>query len=264
MSNISQKEQDELVIGTAFGYKTEHIRRFVESLRRHYKGPVCLITKEKDKHFGDYLAKKDIFAYEVSAEIPVSLIQVQRYTFYKKIIESFYSSAKRIFITDVRDVFFQTSPFALPFEKELCFYCEPILIKNCLANGPWMKKFAPNTFEEICDRYAICSGTTLGTGQGMLDYCTQMSDEILKLKAVGPEDQGIHMRLIFGNRFSSFDCFNNEEHAVTTCTYQRTLTLNRDLKTLNKDGTITPVLHQWDRMGRLIEAIALSTTTYPI
>jgi len=257
-------DYEELVLGTAFGYQVEHIYRFVESLRRHYKGAIVFIIKGSPTlGLEEYFKDRNIQHFRCSTEMPVTLIQVKRFGMYKKIIELMYPNVKRIFLSDVRDVFFQASPFFYPIKKELCFYKEPVLIKNSAPNKMWMQKLT-NIYEDVQNEQVICSGTTLGTKEGILNYCSIMDEEITATQAHFCEDQGIHMKLIYEDKFSDYEWFNNGEHNVMTCSYQQQITFNTDLQVLNTDGNVTPVIHQYDRTHRLQEIITRSTTTAPI
>jgi hypothetical protein len=245
----------ELVLGTTYGYGVENIKTFAESLRKHFQGDVCFIVhRDIDTVTEEYLKKYNIDTFKFYVEPPGKRLQCLRYELYSEIIKSNYPEAKKVFLTDVRDVYFQASPFFFSFKEKLCFFREPVLIKNCGCNGPWMQKFA-KSYEEICNNYVICSGTTLGTREGILDYCEKMKNEITVLAAFGSEDQAIHMRLIYTGAFDSFECHHSQEHAVTTCAHHGNLLFNRKIQVVNKNGTPTPVIHQYQRMEQLQKVI---------
>jgi hypothetical protein len=93
-----------------------------------------------------------------------------------------------------------------------------------------------------------------------------MIKEINRIRATGRplyqgEDQPIHNYLVYTDYFPSSVFHHNGEGPITTVHHQKQLTFDRKGNLLNKDGTPTPVIHQWDRADAckvVLEKTALS------
>lgn len=161
---------------------------------------------------------------------------------------------------------FQDDPFKIPLTANIEFFMEPCLYKNCTANAPWIAGiYGREALAKVANEYVICSGTTMGTRIGILDYLNAIDNEISRIKSTGRpvfpgEDQPIHNYLIYSGRFPNHKKHHNGEGTITTVHHQQQLTFDRQGRLLNKDGSPTPVIHQWDRadaLAKVLEKTAL-------
>lgn len=259
-----------LIMGAALGYRTNLLEPFIFSLRRHYQGNVVILTNPLSKEELAFFEKYNIFTYELDEPLKNPKdIQVQRYFYYKDCLSNF-DQLDRILICDVRDVMFQDDPFKGSEGWPLEFFEEPCLFRNCTANAPWIAGIYGNEGLEIVkDKYVICSGTTMGSQQGISKYLDVMTNEINRIWATGRplfqgEDQPIHNYLIYTNSFNSYNFYSNGRGPITTVHHQQQLTFNRKGQLLNEDGTPTPVIHQWDRADALVKVLEKTALEGPL
>lgn len=243
-----------LIMGAAYGYKTKILEPFVKSLRRHWQGDCLLIVQPLTDEELEFFEKYNIITFELEDKIEnPSDIQVIRYDLYKAILEENFLDVDRILITDIRDVMFQDDPFKGSEGYSLEFFLEPSLFKNCSANWPWVGGiYGKEGMDLVKEQWIVCSGTTMGSRNGILKYINTMINEITRIRATGRplyqgEDQPIHNHLIYSKQFENFNFYHNGEGPITTVHHQQQLTFNRKGVLLNKDGSPTPVIHQWDR-----------------
>lgn len=244
----------QLIMGAAYGYKTELLEPFMKSLRRNFQGDCVIITHPLSPEELIFYEKYNIFTFELEQAIPNPKdIQVGRYDIYKAVLEDNFSDADQILICDVRDVMFQDDPFKGSTGVELEFFEEPCLFKNCTANWPWVGGiYGKEGMAMVENRSVICSGTTMGTRAGIVSYIDTMITEIQRIRDTGRplyqgEDQPIHNYLIYTGVFNTFVLHKNGRGPITTVHHQQRLTFDRKGRLLNDDGTPTPVIHQWDR-----------------
>jgi hypothetical protein len=244
----------QLIMGAAYGYKTELLEPFMKSLRRNFQGDCVIITHPLSPEELIFYEKYNVFTFELEQTIPNPKdIQVGRYDIYKAVLEDNFLDANQILICDVRDVMFQDDPFKGSTGVELEFFEEPCLFKNCTANWPWVGGiYGKEGMSIVENRNVICSGTTMGTRAGIVSYIDIMITEIQRIRDTGRplyqgEDQPIHNYLIYTGVFNTFVLHKNGRGPITTVHHQQRLTFDRKGRLLNDDGTPTPVIHQWDR-----------------
>ena len=246
----------QLILGAAYNYSTELLKPFIYSLRRYYQDNCVLITHPLSEEELDFYSKHNIFTCEVEEVFSNPKdIQVDRYEIYKSVLEDNFAEVDQVLISDIRDVMFQDDPFKLFNGSKQEFFMEPCLFKNCTANAPWIRSVYNNPgLDLVKDEYIICSGTTMGTRVGILEYIDTMITEINRIRATGRplypgEDQPIHNYLIYSGMFKEHKKSHNGIGSVTTMHHQHQLLLDRKGRLLNADGSLTPIIHQWDRAG---------------
>lgn len=201
-----------------------------------------------------------------------------------------YSSSSALFLSDGRDVYFQRNPFdtlhapsttepGYNIEKTLHVYYEDakVAIKDQVHNARWIKYGRKKeAVETLLDHNILCSGTTLGGAVAMESYLRamiQMFDETQCL--LGGCDQGHHNYLLHSGRLQgnntntndrveTIQYFDQGSGAVNTlglfCNGKETLRSsglldNSTNEVLNWDGTVSAVVHQFDRCPELVEWI---------
>jgi hypothetical protein len=248
--NTVRKIQD-VILTAAIGYESKALIPFLASLRKVSNVRVVLIIEDAQLDKWRELQEK------YSAELfPVStqkdmVPHVERYFFYKKFLEV-SNGISRVFITDSRDVIFQSSPF--PEIGEYFFvYAEPRLIGDCQINRRWIEKYYGVSFvDRVSALPILCSGTTQGSYKLIKEYvevmCREIENKILEnfIVDVG-DDQGIHNYLIYSNKLPLAKIQNHGLSEVQTLHYATVFQFDRQCFLLNEDGRPVPVIHQYDR-----------------
>lgn len=168
------------------------------------------------------------------------------------------------FFTDIRDVYFQRNPFEnLPtMTTTLHVFEEPARIEQSLANSNWLRNTYPDlNMKDMYTRNIICSGTTLGGKPAMDMYAraTVHQFDVTQSTRLGG-DQGHHNFLIRTNKLVGIPNITNitihEQGRGLVNTVGLIAKLRGPLSEVgvlrngtvwNSDGTISPVVHMFDR-----------------
>ena len=191
-------------------------------------------------------------------EIHPSAIHNTRYFKYMDILMESRGFFNRVFLTDVRDVAFQGDIFAEIDQPGLhCFMedpdwtCDERFNKYILTSN-----YGEEVAAEFADKRIICSGTTLGDADDVLNYIVALMNErdLEKMMKVGgiPDEQAPH-NFIFHRDKLPHTKQENGDGVATIC-----LTHPNQIKILD-DGRVsiygkTPaIVHQWDRHPNLVD-----------
>lgn len=213
------KKNTNLVIGAATGYKKIDLFYFVESLRNIFFEDVILIMNNKiDPETNHYLNSRNIKIFFTKSTSRT--IFKDRYKIYFDIAQS-NKNLKNIMISDTKDVIFQQDPFKSPSLSKLNFFLEDKIIKDCKTNSRWItRSYGKKIYEELKNFSISCSGVTIGSREGILEYCRQMVWEIdnnnyLSLNPFNKgSDQGNHNIVVNSEKFKFSKKFYNEDCLV--------------------------------------------------
>lgn len=246
---------DDLVLGYATGYGRCDVEAFVRSLRAVHDGPVGLFV-DPDPDFRAWLASQGVETLDPTAcagwaPLPV----VARFGDYARLIES-RSALRNILLTDVRDVVFQASPFAQPITGLEVFVEDE---NHSLGQNPFHSKYlralaGDEVTDTIADRPCLCAGTIIGPAADVARLCRL----ILTLGAIPRSSVGGG----FGIDQASLELAVHQG-LVAACVrpnYSRVATLGQCIdgvgvdedRITNPDGSISPVVHQYDRHPELM------------
>lgn len=185
-------------------------------------------------------------------------LQTLRYMHYYRCLLEEAPDVDVVMISDLRDVIFQRDPFHEPLNGlELFLEDSSVRIGRDDFNTRWLLDlFGEEGVDRVRDRPVSCSGTVFGTRDSMLAYLAEMIANIAwRRRAMGSHDQGIHNALIYAGRFPGARVIANEHGRVLTLGNMKTFRTSDDGFLLNADGTIPPVIHQWDRHASLVSRL---------
>lgn len=250
-----------IVMSAAYGYNVDALKPFVHSLRKYYDGGVVFVIKELTQELSSFFDQYEISYCIAEGFNQNNEIQWKRYSIFSEILDKLdVIDVDRVFISDVRDVIFQDDPFKYTNTNfDLEFFEEPERIKNCNCNAGWiMSLYGPSEMVAIGNNNIICSGTTMGSKNGMLNYFRVMVEEIQSfsnrnIHIKGGEDQPIHNHLIRNGKFDNYIVYSNCSNAVATLDHQKDFKFDDSGKLINDLGHIVPVVHQWDRPKQFSE-----------
>lgn len=246
-----------LVLGASFGYSPNQIEVFVKSLRKHYSDPVMLVVDSLsnglEEFFNNYNISSYIHPINLTNIRPIEIFSI-RHRCYRSILEYNFLDCEKILISDVRDVLFQGNPFSHNINTKLEFFLEPKQIKDCDYNSKNIKKFfGEDTLSSIGSNLIACAGTTIGTRAGIINYLDEMLKELkqfLDTKNVIAEDQAVHNYMIYTNRFNDYKLYETGRGPVSTLHHLREGIFNEKGEVININGTVVPIVHQWDRLSK--------------
>ena len=293
------------IFALACNYNERFYQRFVGTLRdTGYNDDIVLAVSPPAKMapgVGDYVKAKNVVAYAFEVDCdkkdscrfkddflgypdprPYRTFANIRYALYEYWLR-YYSANSYVLILDFRDTFFQGQPFIPSFGKfesrtpkyELHVFAENFKvkwIKKCVYNSLWVGRcFGPEALAAIGSEAVLCSGSTLGSFQGIDHYVSTMLRSMDKVQCwrKGIEsDQGYQNYLYYNGRFDNPHgvgnaTFNHQGYGVVnTIGAMNGRRVPADQKgpldtfwkirdkegyILNYDGTRSAVVHQWDR-----------------
>lgn len=204
-----------------------------------------------------------------------------RYALYEYWL-NFYGPKSYIIILDFRDVFFQSNPFKAFGQYELrvpkyvlYVYAENQKMKTiggCKFNSLWVGRcFGKEALEQVRNNSVICSGSTIGSYEAISYYVKTMLEtmDTVQCWRKGIEsDQGYQNYLFYNGKFNSpngdgnatkFDQGNGIVNTIGAMNGRRIQQEHKGSLTafwkirdsqgriINNDGTVSPIVHQWDR-----------------
>ena len=261
-----------VVIAAAFGYKIDAFRAFLVTLRLQasYKGDVFLYCEEE--------LGNDIVAFcsKMNATIrPLPNgthlgVRGNRYIGYAEICEMY----DWCLATDFRDVFFQLDPFTgiddfNAYDIILSEEDRRAKIGTSYMNNFWLNSCWPNAMQHFKDKYIICSGTIYATPAGMNIIKDALLSEMnvsANKKNCSARDQGHLNYLYYTDRLGGrvrvqergAGYVNTVAQTGKWSNGQTSLLDHVDYLqkcVLNTDGSLSPVVHQYDRSPMLTEAV---------
>jgi len=246
-----------LVLGTAFDYTIAQVRIFVESLRRYYPGEAMLLVNSRDSdELVDYLSANSITpVYFDSARWMVAQIEMARYIRYGELLRGAPGRYSQVLLTDVVDVVFQGHPFHNAPEGDLLCFLEVAgrSIGDCVINSRWiLELFGEQEFQKLRKHGIICSGTTMGTPEAIIDYIDRLlyyaPPQILAplQKARRGHDQGIHNYLLRNGLLPFARLIPNGVHVFTVGSVEdHDIGTTTDGQMLTQEGVLCPIVHQY-------------------
>jgi hypothetical protein len=183
----------------------------------------------------------------------------RRHLLHLQFLREHHGEFDRIFLTDARDVYFQTNPFLWKPNDGLHFFLEEPA--NTIRTGRLQKNWTENQFGRHdagahLDQVISCAGTVFGDAAGMLDYLTKMvtlTTQSRRLRKIVQDDQGIHNYMLRENLLPRVSIHENRRSAVLTAGIMRMtdFQMNELGELLDEGGNVIPVLHQYDRLPEL-------------
>jgi hypothetical protein len=201
------------------------------------------------------------------------VVATSRYELYW-VWASQYNSHSWLMLLDARDAYFQSNPFStlprtLPSETKqdglLYFFGENTdntRLGKSPKNRKWLERgYSLGVMKLLSEKPTICSGSTMGEQIALEAYLRAMVNEwdetgVLQKGA----DQGFHNYLYYSNKLEnikeirSTTVFDQGKGIINNLGALRELKLKdlgiykeEDRLVYNWDGSVSPVVHQWDR-----------------
>lgn len=164
-----------------------------------------------------------------------------------------------VLLADVRDVIFQADPFRFPFQPGLSVATEctrrTIRQSACAVKG----LLASVGLRELCRiarRHIICAGTTMADYDTWMKYLDLITCHIKRrffwalLEGI---DQNLHMYFVYNRLVTPVHRYLNWKGPFLTLDREvvRPENKNRDGYLCNEDGSVVPIVHQYDRIRNL-------------
>ena len=290
------------IFALATNYPIKYYQRFVGSLRKvGYDADIVLAVSPPEKMRAgveNYVKKHNVIAYAFEVDCngkdscrfkddflgypdprPFRTFANIRYALYESWLR-YYSSTSYILILDFRDTFFQADPFLTfgPIDArkpryDLQMYAENHAVKSigkCVYNSFWVGRcFSRESLQDLKKEAVICSGSTLGSYDGISYYVSTMlrwMDKIQCWKKGIESDQGYQNYLFYNGYFNTpmgnATLYHQGNGVVNTIGAMNGKRVPKNMKgpldtfwkirdtegyILNNDGSKSACVHQWDR-----------------
>ena len=251
-----------LILGWLYDRSWEEIRAFVVSAKRAKMDADVVILAwhneaeawEKARGYGAEVVAvpKDYVPSDVNLGELTHFIS-RRYCFYDWYMRQ-HPEYERVLLTGIRDVIIQTDPFVYDPGDALCCFLESILLRESAWNRMWLHDgFNQQELERIHDNPVSCAEIVYGNHKRVLEYVELMLPHIcspgLKVRVI---DQAVHNYLLWNGLLGEVRTFRPGKGIVFTMGYHydgrgQSIWMNVADQVFNDDGTVAPVIHQYDR-----------------
>jgi hypothetical protein len=182
-----------------------------------------------------------------------------RWIAYERILRFYSSQYERAFLSDVKDVAFQSDAFSGHTSNRVQLFQESDTFSTERWNAEWIKKgYGQAALDKVSDIHPVCVGTISGTIPELRDLCSEFV-ELFSHTPFLTVEQGVFNKLLWDNRFQvSYDLIANFEGTVATLVGEWTnlaTELDGQVLKIKSSGRIIPVLHGYDRYPHLREPI---------
>ena len=186
---------------------------------------------------------------------------VGRFFEYRKALK-LRPNAKKILLTDIRDVIFQAPPLDGVIKGlHVGMENEEVKLKDETYNADWiLDAYGMEVLEQMGMQQISCSGVSYGDRDAILIYIELMINEFCnipyKIMSNRIYDQAMHNKLIFDGRIPNIQlCQPNNSRIITLGLFSQNEIFLVDGKIVNKDQTVIPIVHQYDRHKFLLKII---------
>jgi hypothetical protein len=254
-----------LVVGAAVGFRTDQVRIFVESLRATgYTGDIIMLVGWRDAPLARYLKsrgaipKRTWFIRRFHGPI-----HAYRFELFADVLRKTAGRYDQVLLSDVRDVVFQSDPFAGLSGNTCQVFLEGDrrTIGNEPTNMLYVRSFlSPDQVEALKPFRISCCGVVLGSGKAMMAYLTRMAAD-LKSVPMGARRK-IGADTAFHNRMAHLDpqgparipielVENNVHVATMGIEPASSYRAGADGLIRTLDGHLPAILHQYDRLPEI-------------
>lgn len=253
---------DEVVMAVAYGYSLKRYERFVKPLREYYDGDIVVYANpdEVKSDVVDFCKKHRV---ELVTDVHLNWPPFDRFTHVYTGICKHY---KQCLGADFKDVFFQANPFQHSSVKNEDFDLilseetpQLTIAQDKNYDAKWLKNcFGQQTLDEMGDKTIICSGVMLGNPKAF-----SVLSKLYQTKGLGCEpDQAaliyMHYKGILKQHGLKVVVQPRGSGYVNTIgiIYEQgfhAIPVNKAHQVLNDDGSVSPMVHQYDRSPELFK-----------
>ncbi len=254
-------KSDNVVLTVAIGYGFKAFKDFILPLRSHFHGDIIVLVQENINTTIKELCEEQNITLVSTRKL--DNIAVRRFSWYAKMCEGYPGYC---LTTDFRDVYFQGNPFHNVPDVDLLLSEEAHVetIASCYYNSNWIRRCYGNAaLEQIGNNAVLCSGVLMGNANGF-NQLSQVFDAFSKNSShqsclhIYGMDQGILNYIWYTHRLNGLKVAVQQqgEGIVNTVGIipKQNITQYLNIKgfVINKDESISAIVHQYDRFQVLI------------
>jgi hypothetical protein len=254
-----------LVMGLAAGYSASDLFPFIQSLRGSgYAGDIALVTYDVSADASAFLASHGVrrLAFDSLPLLAMSMNSSRMLKYLEYLdTEACDDRYDYIMLSDVRDVVFQGDPFARVDGADLYYFLEEgRTIGACPVNARWMEMaFGAEGLRLTSAAPVSCAGTLIARPAALREYLLHMARHIVRaMPAVRHSgiDQAIHNYLMVTGAIANARVVENGGAVMTVPADTRHgVEALPDGRLRNADGSLSEVIHQYDRDPVLLAVV---------
>lgn len=179
-----------------------------------------------------------------------------RYIYYLNYLDECGAGYDRVFVTDIRDVLFQTDPFACDLPEGLSVFLEDasLTLGQCPTNSAWLRQaYGPASLRELGGKRIICAGTIYGQPAALREFFGRMVERFYARQTRLGIDQAVFNYILHQQPPPQVRQFENADGPVLTMAQVKPekFAFNADGRLVNAANRVYNVLHQYDRHPEL-------------
>ena len=251
-----------LVLGVAKGYGWDMLEPFVTSFEKNCRSAELILFVDDISDFTrDRLQRAErVRVINIPAQYKDILIIHTRWKMCADFLEQCGASYEQVFITDTRDVIFQSDIFKpfKNFQSWLGYATEADDIRGTKTgdkvNYEWLEScFGKDAANSLLDKKIICCGTVIGTIAEMKIFCRIMW-EALKGETIFGHEQATMNYLVYKNLLPIENLLEIDvDGEIFTMALADEFSVHGE--NILRGGKIPAVVHQYDRHKELVELV---------
>lgn len=242
----------------SLGYQYSTIEPFIETAKKYAKFDSIYCAVDKTANYPD--SPETIF-------IPVNYPQTHAIYLWRWIIfhdwATIFDDNDYILTADSRDSLFQNDPFDERFnlsDINLFEEASTKTIGSCPYNTYWLEQcWGQESLQRLNDKAILCAGNILARGDVFRSFIKDMLASIPSPTCLAfGVDQGILNHFVYLDLVSKYknhtmQIWKQGEGPINTIGYSvpESIALDAKGKVLNRDGTASALVHQYDRFQSL-------------
>ena len=243
-----------LILGLAAGYHLGDVGPFLRSLSLTGCESRCVLFVSDTTRDLDRMAAlgAEIVPSVRTAALDNVPYNALRYFLYRGMLRR-EDDFDRVLLTDVRDVVFQTDPFAFSWPDGVNVVLEDpsVALGECPHNSRWtLGHLGATAFDVLRDKTISCSGTVMADKAGAMAYLRAMTERLLPPpdgERMAGYDQGVHNLLVHTGKLPGVVFHDNDGPVLTLGQTDGEPALDEDGFVINRLGRRPHIVHQYDR-----------------
>lgn len=239
-----------IILSAIVGYSYEKIDLFLTSALRNTTADILLITSSPSAQLRQQLLSSPrVTLIDINFQGEPAEMVFRRFFIAREILTKI--NADEILLSDARDVYFQSDPFGV---EGVVFAEEPQLISGCKVNSNWIKKYlGEDEFQTITSNPILCGGTILGQRLELINFLDNFTKTIEAVRSRQTNlawgvDQACLNSMVWNTHSSpTYKTSKNYQGFALTLFHEKSFLMNSEGRLINRDRSIIPVIHQYDR-----------------
>ena len=246
-----------VILSVAIGYGHAEFEMFLIPLRYHHTGDIIILVHLELNNTLRLFCQR--YLVKLVSNVHLGYIELERFAWYADMCSLYTGHCLAV---DFRDTYFQRNPFQsnIHMDFELILFAESEFWTIAIGernNRSIVECFGHNIQKEIGNSTVINGGAVLGKAEGFNNFSRLISQYSTNSLGGSCNDQGVINYLWYTHKLRAFNVTVQRRGYgivnVMGCLPWEKLRneLDRQGCLHNKDGSLSPVVHQYDRFDIL-------------